>query len=116
MGNKAFDSNTAMGSGPFELATVDANQLVLEKNPNYWMKDSYGNQLPYLDQVTIRINKNDQLDAMNFQQGKTAIIGNLIGSSGIPSASYPQFFTDPNLKKTDIMYWLGTTAYYVGIE
>ena len=115
VGNKAFDSNTAMGSGPFELASYDANQMVLEKNKSYWMKDSDGNQLPYLDKITIRINKNGQLDALNFQQGKTAIIGNLFGSSGIPSASYPQFLTDPNLKKT-VYSQAQNTVNYLGLN
>ncbi|MED1202766.1 ABC transporter substrate-binding protein [Heyndrickxia acidicola] len=115
VGNKSFDSNTAMGSGPFKLASYDVSQMVLEKNKNYWMKDSHGNQLPYLDKITIRINKNGQLDALNYQQGKTAIIGNLFGSSGIPSASYPQFLTNPNLKKT-VYSAAQNTVEYLGMN
>ncbi|MEJ7583917.1 MAG: ABC transporter substrate-binding protein [Acidimicrobiales bacterium] len=41
-----------VGTGPFVLEDYDS--LVLKKNPNYWKKDEDGNQLPYLDQITIK--------------------------------------------------------------
>lgn len=96
VGNRAFDSTQAMGTGPFELKSITTNQVVLTKNPHYWQKDASGNSLPYLNQVTIRINKNAEVDAMDFQQGQTALMGNLIG---IPSSVYPQFSHDPTMSK-----------------
>ena len=30
------------------------NETIVVRNPNYWMSDSDGNQLPYLDSVTFR--------------------------------------------------------------
>ncbi|WP_026962278.1 ABC transporter substrate-binding protein [Alicyclobacillus herbarius] len=97
--NPTFDSTQAMGSGPFELQTINSNQIILKKNPNYWRTDSYGQKLPYLDQVTFNINNNDQVDALHFQQGQTAFIGWNFGGQGIPSSAYPQFMSNPNLKK-----------------
>ena len=32
---------------------VANDQFVAVKNPNYWRKDPYGQQLPYLDQITF---------------------------------------------------------------
>lgn len=112
VGNKAFDSTTAMGTGPFELKSVTTNQAVLTKNPKYWETDSFGNHLPYLDQVTIRINKNDQVDALNFQQGQTALMGNLIG---IPSAVYPTFKANPTYSKL-IQTVPQNSVFYVGLN
>jgi peptide/nickel transport system substrate-binding protein len=44
-----------IGTGPFKLQSwVPNNQLVVVKNPNYWRKDSFGQQLPYLDQITFK--------------------------------------------------------------
>jgi peptide/nickel transport system substrate-binding protein len=48
-------ANKLVGTGPFILDHWTVNQeLVAKKNPNYWMKDKDGNQLPYLDQVTYK--------------------------------------------------------------
>jgi ABC-type transport system substrate-binding protein len=44
-----------VGTGPFILDEfVAGERTVLVKNPNYWGKDEDGNQLPYLDKLTIR--------------------------------------------------------------
>jgi peptide/nickel transport system substrate-binding protein len=44
------------GTGPFELVSWQKdNQLVLKANPDYWGKDSSGQQLPYLSNLTLKI-------------------------------------------------------------
>jgi peptide/nickel transport system substrate-binding protein len=44
-----------IGTGPFELDRWTVNQeLVVNKNPDYWQKDNRGRQLPYLDSITFR--------------------------------------------------------------
>jgi peptide/nickel transport system substrate-binding protein len=49
-------ASNLIGSGPFKLAEpwVVNQQLVADKNPNYWQKDAKGNQLPYLDRITFK--------------------------------------------------------------
>lgn len=43
------------GSGPFEFVEwIKGDHLTIKRNPNYWLKDSQGNQLPYLDSITFR--------------------------------------------------------------
>ncbi|KPV44776.1 ABC transporter substrate-binding protein [Alicyclobacillus ferrooxydans] len=113
VGNAAFDSSQMMGTGPFVASQINANGVVLKKNTSYWGKDKSGNALPYLDQVKIRINKNDQVDALNFQQGQTAMLAWVI--NGIPSASLPTFRTNPNLKKT-IQTFPENANYYLGMN
>jgi peptide/nickel transport system substrate-binding protein len=69
-------ANKLVGTGPFVLDHWTVNQeLVATKNPNYWMKDSDGNALPYLDKITYkpiaevaqRVNalESGQIDAMH---------------------------------------------------
>lgn len=42
-----------IGTGPFEYVSWKfGDKFVAKRNPNYWQKDKYGNQLPYLDQIT----------------------------------------------------------------
>ncbi len=44
-----------IGTGPFKLDHWTVNQeLVANKNPDYWQKDSKGTQLPYLDKITFK--------------------------------------------------------------
>jgi len=110
---KKFDSSEAMGTGPFQLKSFDGNTMVLAKNPNYFLKDASGNQLPYLNKITITVNKNTQVDGLHFEQGQTAIIGNLF--SGIPSDIYPHFVNTPALAK-DIITAPENATYYIGLN
>jgi peptide/nickel transport system substrate-binding protein len=70
-----------IGTGPFTLDHWTVNQeLVVNKNPNYWQKDSKGRQLPYLDKITFkpiaeasqRVNSlvGKQLDVMHTSDGQ----------------------------------------------
>ncbi|MDH3301697.1 MAG: ABC transporter substrate-binding protein [Acidimicrobiia bacterium] len=44
-----------VGTGPFMVETRDLdNETVLVRNPDYWMSDPDGNQLPYLDSIVFR--------------------------------------------------------------
>ena len=44
------------GTGPFRVAEVITGTMVrLVRNEHYWGQDEYGNPLPYLDQITIRV-------------------------------------------------------------
>lgn len=45
-----------IGSGPFKVKSRETGEsLTMVKNENYWETDDGGNQLPYLDQVTMRL-------------------------------------------------------------
>ncbi|WP_067929972.1 ABC transporter substrate-binding protein [Alicyclobacillus kakegawensis] len=113
VGENAFDSTSPMGTGPFKLRQISSNQVVLTKNRNYWKKDQYGNRLPYLDKVTINVNPNAQLDAINFQNGTTALMGQL--TDGIPSSSYASFMSNPKLRK-DIVRTVRNATFYLGLN
>ena len=49
-----IDSDPAevIGTGPFTIEQYEpGDRLVLWRNPDYWLKDTAGNSLPYLDEV-----------------------------------------------------------------
>lgn len=116
VGNAAMDTTTAMGTGPFELKSNSQNQVVMVKNPHYWKKDSYGQQLPYLDKVTINVNTNTQVDALHWEQGQTAFIDPwLMGGDGIPSSQYPTIMNTPKYSKL-VSKQPQNTIYYIGLN
>ncbi|GMA64280.1 hypothetical protein GCM10025859_47200 [Alicyclobacillus fastidiosus] len=116
VGNVAMDTTQAMGTGPFEVQTINQNQVVLVKNPHYWQKDSYGNQLPYLDKVTINVDNNSEVDAMVWEQGQTAFMSPwLIGGDGIPSSAYPTIMDSPKYK-SDVLVQPMNSIMYVGLN
>ena len=46
------DPAEIIGTGPFTIAGYEPDQrVVLQRNPDYWLRDGAGNPLPYLDQV-----------------------------------------------------------------
>ena len=49
------DCNTKLiGTGPFEKVSWQfGDKFVAKRNPSYWEKDKFGQQLPYLDQITF---------------------------------------------------------------
>ena len=51
-----FKLNRPVGSGPYKWQSYQPDiQIILKRNSIYWKKDDLGNQLPYLDGVTIFI-------------------------------------------------------------
>ena len=64
------------GTGPFKFESVSPTKTVVVKNANYWRKDRFGEQLPYLNKITFqyvnqpsqRVNglKSGKLDAAQF--------------------------------------------------
>jgi len=59
-----------VGTGPFVLAQLDENGAKLSRNANYWEVDEFGNQLPYMDGISIQFNgkKIDELMAFRNQE------------------------------------------------
>ena len=64
-------SNPAVGWGnTASQDTTDVNgKLVLKRNPLYWLKDSEGNVLPYLDQIVLIIVSDLDDELESFKSG-----------------------------------------------
>ncbi|KLO24871.1 MULTISPECIES: ABC transporter substrate-binding protein [unclassified Marinitoga] len=61
-----LNSELFVGSGPFiPKRYLPDEEIVFEKNPNYYRKDKNGNSLPYLNQIIYKI-ANDEDEMKNF--------------------------------------------------
>ncbi len=59
-----------VASGPYKLKEyVPSQRIVFEKNPNYWQKDEAGNQLPYIDRLTMAIVESQPTATIQFRSG-----------------------------------------------
>jgi peptide/nickel transport system substrate-binding protein len=69
------------GTGPFQYVAWEEGQaLILKKNPNYFEKDSTGNQLPYLDGIKVSFFQNKATEFLEFQQGRLDFINDIDAS------------------------------------
>jgi oligopeptide transport system substrate-binding protein len=57
-----------VGSGPFQLATFENDKIELIRNPNYWQKDEFGNQLPFLGKITLTYSKDKKSELLAFRK------------------------------------------------
>jgi peptide/nickel transport system substrate-binding protein len=59
----------AVGTGPFALTDIDEDiSIILKKNPKYHGRDEYGNQLPFLDALTIQFIKDKKTELFEFRK------------------------------------------------
>lgn len=62
------------GTGPFKVAEVITGTMVrLVRNEDYWGTDEFGNRLPYLDEVTIRVIRDQTVLASALRTGEIDI-------------------------------------------
>jgi len=67
----------AVGTGPFSLDINDVEEdisIILKRNPNYHIKDEYGNQLPFVDAVSIQFIKDKKTELFEFRKGNLDMI------------------------------------------
>lgn len=68
-GKKEFNFHP-VGTGPFKFEKwVQDEKIVLSRNENYWRKDEYGNQLPYLDGIEFRIIVDHTIEYTEYKLG-----------------------------------------------
>lgn len=64
----------AVGSGPFMLESITSDNVRLIRNPNYWRKDEFGNQLPFLSSVVVKYSKNKKSELLAFGKAETDLV------------------------------------------
>ncbi|MCL6452778.1 MAG: ABC transporter substrate-binding protein [Alicyclobacillus sp.] len=107
IGNKAFD-HSAMGTGPFELASyTQGKELILKKNPHF-----YNPEYPKLDEIDIYINSNEEASALKFKQGTSAFIS---WNQNIDSADFVSMMNDPQYKN-DFYKQPLVAVYYLALD
>jgi|DewCreStandDraft_2_1066082.scaffolds.fasta_scaffold00195_37 peptide/nickel transport system substrate-binding protein len=72
---KEFGSKP-VGTGPFQFVQwAPGSHVTVKRNPSYWRKDAAGNQLPYLDEVTVRIIPDQTVQFANLVTGEVHLAG-----------------------------------------
>jgi len=67
----------AVGTGPFSLNITDVEEdisIILKRNPNYHISDEHGNQLPFIDAVSIQFIKDKKTELFEFRKGNLDMI------------------------------------------
>jgi peptide/nickel transport system substrate-binding protein len=64
-----------VGSGPFVVDSYEPRgSLDVSRNPDYWMTDADGNQLPYLDSISFRVIEDSEIAVEALQSGDVDIV------------------------------------------
>ena len=83
-GVEQYSNKVAVGCGAFmlqgDLQSADG-VIRMVRNPNYYGVDTLGNQLPYLDSVTVRLLSSKREELELFQQNRLDVV------NGLPSES-----------------------------
>jgi oligopeptide transport system substrate-binding protein len=75
---KAYGNGLKTGAGPFMYdASSNNEKIVLHKNPNYFLKDSAGFSLPYLDTFVVLIAPSIEDGLSMFENQKIDLINTL---------------------------------------
>lgn len=77
---QAHHENDIVGTGPFMLAQKSSKatrKVLLVKNPDYYLTDSKGNALPYLDSVVFHIQPDQLAQLSLFEKGQIHLINSL---------------------------------------
>jgi peptide/nickel transport system substrate-binding protein/oligopeptide transport system substrate-binding protein len=107
LANQADLSLHPLGTGAFKFVEWKKGQdIKLVRNPNYFLKDANGQQLPYMDGITWNLGYGDSVAYLKFKDKKQDF-------AWIPTADYVSTVNDPNMKN-DIKslvendyFWLG---------
>lgn len=64
-----------VGTGPFMVKNIqEGKAVVLQRNPDYWGVDEFGNQLPYLDAIKISFIKEKKSELLEFRKGNLEMV------------------------------------------
>ena len=70
------DPAEIVGTGPFTIESYEpGEQVVMARNPNYWLTDDEGNRLPYLDRVVHIIVEDLDAELASFMAGDSDVHG-----------------------------------------
>jgi peptide/nickel transport system substrate-binding protein len=107
------DPKSVVTSGKFVVAqSVPGERVVLARNPHYWKRDPAGNQLPYLDTLTLEVIADENNAVARLTQGTLDIydrlrptdFASLRGGQG-PARAYD---LGPGLYADDLWFNLNT--------
>lgn len=56
-----------VGTGAYQLAEMTDEKIILDRNPNYWGTDDFGNKLPFLDHLIMTYSQNKEDELLSFR-------------------------------------------------
>ncbi len=66
------DPAEIIGTGPFTIESYEPSaSVVMRRNPDYWLKDEAGNNLPYLDRIVHNIVPDLETELAKFLAGES---------------------------------------------
>jgi peptide/nickel transport system substrate-binding protein len=69
-----------VGSGPFIVDSYEPRgSLEVSRNPDYWMTDAAGNQMPYLDSITFRVIEDSEIAVEALRAGDIDVVSSSNG-------------------------------------
>jgi peptide/nickel transport system substrate-binding protein len=81
-----------VGTGPFIVESyAPGDSLVVKRNPNYWLKDAEGNQLPYLDEIEFRVITDSQVMQQAIEDGSIDMMASSDGDTLSQLIDNPDF-------------------------
>jgi peptide/nickel transport system substrate-binding protein len=85
------------GTGPFILTeAVKNDHYTLERNPDWWGKDTAGNKLPFLDKIIVKPILEPDVRLTNLRTGDVQVLNGLAGKD------VPAVKADPALTYQDV--------------
>lgn len=66
--------NHPVGTGPFCLEEKTADKIKLVRNNNYWRKDEFGNQLPFLGSILVTYSTNKSSELKAFRNSEIDLV------------------------------------------
>lgn len=67
-------SKHPVGTGPFSLESFTDEKIVLARNPSYWKKDEFGNQLPFMDRIVMTYTQDKRSELMAFRKAESDLV------------------------------------------
>lgn len=71
---KADIKKHPVGTGPFMMEEFSPKGIKLKRNSNYWAKDQFGNQLPFLAGIELSYTKNKRSELIAFRERKIDLV------------------------------------------
>lgn len=63
-----------VGTGAFKLGVWDNKHVELVRNNNYWRKDDFGNQLPFLEKLTLTYVQDKKSELLAFRKKEIDLV------------------------------------------
>ena len=83
----------------------------LKRNPYYWKVDTAGNQLPYVDEVTLAMYSDPEVLSLKSIQGEFDIFG-----QNADLANFPVYKNNQDKAGYNMMIWKTTNANFMGFQ